>query len=143
MLFNFIYINIYICKFKETVAQQKLYILFKGRLCKYNWRFFASCCPFRIIYIQSYKICFETKINSSHATLNNLLWGIFEYKVETSKNEIDIIIFVYIIITLYYWLIVQSYLNLFEKSFYLHGNFTEATFQTMVRYYCTCANENF
>ena len=33
--------------------------------------------------------------------------------------------------------------NLLEKSFCLHDGFTAATFQTIVRLYCTCANDNF
>ena len=37
--------------------------------------------------------------------------------------------------------------NHFEMSFLLHGNlhgdFTAATFQTMTRLYCTCANDIF
>ena len=37
--------------------------------------------------------------------------------------------------------------NRFEMSFHLHGNlhgdFTAATFQTIARLYCTCANDIF
>ena len=37
--------------------------------------------------------------------------------------------------------------NRFEMSFFLHGNlhgdFTAATFQTIARLYCTCANDIF
>ena len=31
----------------------------------------------------------------------------------------------------------------FENSFGLHGDFSAATFQTIIRSYCTCANDNF
>ena len=31
----------------------------------------------------------------------------------------------------------------FEKGFYLHGDFTAATFWTIVRFYGTCVNVNF
>ena len=30
--------------------------------------------------------------------------------------------------------------NRFEKSFRLHDDFAAATFQTIIRFYCTCAN---
>ena len=33
--------------------------------------------------------------------------------------------------------------NRFEKSFCLHDDFTAATFQTIIRYYYTCANHKF
>ena len=31
--------------------------------------------------------------------------------------------------------------NLFQKSFRLHDDFAAATLQTVVRFYCTCAND--
>ena len=31
--------------------------------------------------------------------------------------------------------------NRFEKLFCLHDDFAAATFQTVVRFYCTCAND--
>ena len=32
--------------------------------------------------------------------------------------------------------------NYFQKLFHLHGNFTAATYHTISRFYCTCANDS-